>query len=272
MCEPVLQGHARAGKTRFIYTPPAFDRLNPSPVLPNGTLEVDESFLASSLLSTELDDVPVAAAESLPSPELNGIASPLSSSSANPFAASLTSGPTCLIGALDEPVELGDAREDGETMIAMRTAELARLGLFDGSSVIVRGLSERVGRVFAADELFAGPVDALASPLWLYNLGIRSLPAEVSLRPAQARYAPPIAHSITLARICTPTSIQRQNQPLFLAALRDHFAERPRHVSLHDLITVRIDEGLARFTANEETAHRRVAPHSQRLTYTACRR
>jgi len=57
---------------------------------------------------------------------------------------------------------------------------------------------------------------------------------------------PPIAREVTLLKIATPLSTERQLQTTFLTGLKRHFAQKTRVVKTGDLVGIPIDETLGR--------------------------
>lgn len=62
----------------------------------------------------------------------------------------------------------------------------------------------------------------------------------------------PIARSITIARVASPLSINRQYQNLFITSLKSYFDTSRRLVKQGDLIAVTIDTDDSRFALESE--------------------
>ncbi|KAI9663659.1 MAG: peroxisomal assembly protein [Bathelium mastoideum] len=94
--------------------------------------------------------------------------------------------------------------------------------------------------------------NAYLSPVLLVNLGnptylkISALHDTATLRKIPASSSPPPAKEITLLKLATPLSTDRQLQPSLFAGLKRHFEACRRIVKKGDLIGVAIDEALGR--------------------------
>ena len=90
----------------------------------------------------------------------------------------------------------------------------------------------------------------MCSPLLLHNIlsdggevGPQA-PSSIYVHPSpfgSANPPIPVAQSVTIARVASPNSINRQNQSLFLHSLRRYFDAGKRLVKQNDIITVPID-------------------------------
>jgi peroxin-6 len=89
----------------------------------------------------------------------------------------------------------------------------------------------------------------MGSPLLLHNIlsdggefGPRA-PSSIYIRPSPFGANPsiPVARSVTIARVASPNSINRQYQSLFLHSLRRYFDAGKRLVKQNDIIAVSID-------------------------------
>lgn len=90
----------------------------------------------------------------------------------------------------------------------------------------------------------------MGSPLLLHNIlsdgrefGPQG-PSSIYIRPSpfgSANPPIPVARSVTIARVASPNSINRQYQSLFLHSLRRYFDARKRLVKQNDIIAVSID-------------------------------
>ncbi|BGP19899.1 hypothetical protein JCM10213_008627 [Rhodosporidiobolus nylandii] len=315
MAEPVLQGKVVTKQTRLIVLPPAGDAdeddtaEEPAPAVDGSEaededdsfdfdLEIDESFLASSVLTprgrgTSAYPTPLTSPVPPHPNGSNGLALGGFSSessfplSVSPKPAQPQSGTPVVPVPLSHPVpgELltpsPDKDEDDILRAFVATLDLGRLGLFSGDWVVVRPAGEvgkeaeedrregRLVRVFAADEVVDGGSGSSAGsspllhlpPSLLYNLlGPSSLslsvasPPSLLLTPAPS-VSPvlplplPVAASLTLARLASPYSVNKQYQPLFLEGLKEHFQMSRRVVKQGDVIAVGIEEEKVRFFA-----------------------
>ncbi|GAA6037672.1 hypothetical protein JCM8097_002278 [Rhodosporidiobolus ruineniae] len=191
MAEPVLQGKVVKGHTRLLVLPPSGQPADdgtesPAEILVDGSsetedefdFEIDESFLASSVLSPRQHGssaFPTPLTSPLPTALSNGPNAlklgGLTDSTAFPLSAASTSStktsaphagtPVCAV-ALDHPVPTEllvpppDQREDDGARAFVATADLGRLGLFSGDWVVLRPSSGEAGLEERADFAVAG--------------------------------------------------------------------------------------------------------------------
>jgi len=99
------------------------------------------------------------------------------------------------------------------------------------------------------------------SPLLIYNIfGDESKSFAPELYPIHISPSPfgstspaiPIARSVTIARVASPASVNRQYQPLFINSLKNFFETAKRLVKQGDLLAVAIDTDLSRLASEEE--------------------
>ncbi|SCZ94448.1 BZ3500_MvSof-1268-A1-R1_Chr12-2g03905 [Microbotryum saponariae] len=293
MAEPVLQGVLVPGSTRFLVLPPTDEPAS----LPNGSstpnghadhhdlhslddddgaFDIDESFLAASVLSLpRLDgnstpisprDLPGRAPSNY-SPSL----SPFPSHSDGPLSAtraalSRSQNQRALVQAqaLQHPVDSSTLvpqpteGEDETLWVFLGSRDLSRLGLFSGDWALVESegssaltSERRLVQVFVSDELQnvtdeTGVPVALFAPTLLHTLPSKA----VTLVPAALPFQPafPIASSVTVARVASPRSVHRVYQSLFLDGLKGFFKDRQRILKRGDVIAVGICEDMARFS------------------------
>lgn len=90
----------------------------------------------------------------------------------------------------------------------------------------------------------------MGSPLLLHNILSNGggfgpqAPSSIYIRPSpfgSANPPIPVARSVTIARVASPNSINRQYQSLFLRSLRSYFDAGKRLVKRNDIIAVSID-------------------------------
>ena len=107
---------------------------------------------------------------------------------------------------------------------------------------------------------------AYMSPILLYNLGdppylkISPLYNTLTSRKVSASSYPPSAKEITLLKLATPLSTDRQLQPSLFAGLKSHFESRRRTVKEGDLIGISIDEDLGRAVFDSSNADDDLGP------------
>ena len=107
----------------------------------------------------------------------------------------------------------------------------------------------------------------MGSPLLLHNIlsdggefGPQA-PSSIYIRPSpfgSANPPIPVARSVTIARVASPNSINRQYQSLFLHSLRRYFDAGKRLVKQNDIIAVSIDTDSSRWLEgiDEDGDHR----------------
>lgn len=96
----------------------------------------------------------------------------------------------------------------------------------------------------------------MGSPLLLHNilsdegeLGSQT-PSSIYVHPSpfgSANPSIPVARSVTIARVASPNSINRQYQSLFFHSLRKYFDSGKQLVKKNDIIAVSIDTNLSRW-------------------------
>lgn len=100
----------------------------------------------------------------------------------------------------------------------------------------------------------------MGSPLLLHNIisdggefGLQA-PSSIYVRPSpfgSANPTIPVARSVTIARVASPNSTNRQYQSLFLYSLEKYFEAGKRLVKQNDIIAVSIDTDLSRSFESE---------------------
>ena len=108
----------------------------------------------------------------------------------------------------------------------------------------------------------------MGSPLLLHNILSNEgevcpqAPSSIYIRPSpfgSANPPIPVARSVTIARVASPNSINRQYQSLFLNSLRRYFDGGKRLVKQNDIIAVSIDIDSSRWLEGiEDGGDRRV--------------
>ncbi|KAK7466888.1 peroxisomal assembly protein [Stygiomarasmius scandens] len=237
MTEPVLQGYAEE-KTNIIisYSHVSEVRLSNADNLELSSdedegVEIDEAFLASSVVHTSFN--PVSPANSQVSG--GGILNPETNSSDVVFRSEALSNPQ-------------SSSQDSHTLY-LRTVDLGRLGLLNGDWAVAtcrESSKSRLVRVSADDTVVETTGVIKGSPILLYNLNPEHWPSQTSLSVHPSPFGSrepviPIARSVTIARVASPFSINRVYQPLFLQALKDYFRGNRSLVKKGDIIAVGID-------------------------------
>ena len=96
----------------------------------------------------------------------------------------------------------------------------------------------------------------MGSPLLLHNILFDGgefgpqVPSSIFIRPSPfgpANPPIPVARSVTIARVASPNSINRQYQSIFLHSLRSYFDAGKRLVKKNDIIAISIDIDFSRW-------------------------
>ncbi|KAL1674956.1 P-loop containing nucleoside triphosphate hydrolase protein [Schizophyllum commune] len=241
MVEPVLQGRALKGQTRLVVLQP--DEADLDEPTENGAnfededdgFEIDEAFLGSTI-STSQSSVPAG---------VNGFA--LNSNGFLHHNSAFTAIP------LDAP-----ASENDDTTVYVRTADLGRVGVLNGDWGIAQTAgSKRLVKIVSHEGLSPNAGEAHASPVLLHNAGARTSNSSLTLlsSPFGPSQPPvPTARSVTISRVGSPISINKQYQSQYLTKLKQYFEERKRLVKKGDMIALAVDTNVARITQqdNEE--------------------
>ncbi|KDE02293.1 hypothetical protein MVLG_07138 [Microbotryum lychnidis-dioicae p1A1 Lamole] len=291
IAEPVLQGVLVPGSTRFLVLTPTDE---PASLLngsssPNGhgdhhdlhslddddgAFDIDESFLAASVLSLPRLDgtsTPISPRELSDLAPLNSPPSPFPSHGDGPLSPTRSAlfrsqNQRALVQAqaLQRPVDSSTlvpqpTEGEDETLWAfLGSRDLSRVGLFSGDWALVESegssvltSERRLVRVFVSDEL-QNVIDATGAPVALFAPTLlHTLPSKtVTLVPAALPFQTsfPLASSVTVARVASPRSVHRVYQSLFLDGLKGLFKDRQRILKKGDVIAVGICEDMARFS------------------------
>ncbi|KAJ4480455.1 P-loop containing nucleoside triphosphate hydrolase protein [Lentinula edodes] len=231
MLEPVSQGYAEAGRTTFFVT-----SLTDTSEDEDEDGETDTSTLG---LSSDDESVEIShdfLANSVVYPAYN----PISPSISNPKVDLRAEGDLHFrVHALYNPVSI---LHDDYT-VYLRTADLGRLGVLSGDWVVARCPHSRLVKAVADDILVSTSYQAHGSPVLLHNLTQGTL-SSISLHPSpfgSREPSIPIAHSVTIARVASPLSINKAYQKSFLEALKTHFSLGKRLIKQGDVVAVGID-------------------------------
>jgi peroxin-6 len=280
MLEPVLQGYARKGSTRFYVTfaDSSSEHLSPEDIEagdesesdPDG-IEIDECFLASSILHSGQNMTPLSPRETVTDRLRNTNVEP-----GEPTTSHLE------FRFRTEPLPVPMSEFQDDCSLYLRTSDLGRIGILNGdwvrfllclslSRIFImarRLLSIRVGhqvivlfkymhatiwctlREIYNFELVGLHADlvptrgtAMGSPLLLHN--IHPMPrSQISVQASpfgSNQPVIPIARNVTIARVASPISVDRTYQPMFLRFLKAHVASMRRLVKQGDLIAISLD-------------------------------
>ncbi|KDR81364.1 hypothetical protein GALMADRAFT_239217 [Galerina marginata CBS 339.88] len=251
MLEPVLQGYAQRGTTKlFLLSSQGSPELSAPSVGEEfakndtddafslqDTIEIDEDFLGSSVLGPPL------------LPDQGALA--------NKSQKDEPSSNTYLCKSLPS---VCDAQSDPCTLY-LRTADLGKIGILSGDWAIagVKPSNSRLVRVVANDELVKSPGFMMGSPMLIHNIFAdetysSSLP-EIYIRPSpfgSFNPAMPTARTVTIARVASPTSINRQYQQLFVNSLKEYFESGKRLMKQGDILVVMIDTDFSRLNPEQD--------------------
>ncbi|KAL1730041.1 P-loop containing nucleoside triphosphate hydrolase protein [Schizophyllum commune] len=241
MVEPVLQGRALKGQTRLVVLQPDEADLHES--TENGAnfededdgFEIDEAFLGST----------ISASQSSVSAGVNGVAS-----NSNGF---MHHNSVFTAIPLDTP-----ASEDDDTALYVRTADLGRVGVLNGDWGIAQTAgSKRLVKIVSHEALSpnANAGEAHASPVLLHNAGARTSNSNITLLSSPLGPSPPpvpTARSVTISRVGSPVSNNKQYQSQCLHKLKQYFEERKRLVKKGDVIALAIDTNAARSAQQDD--------------------
>ncbi|KAJ3843702.1 AAA-domain-containing protein [Lentinula raphanica] len=226
MLEPVVQGYTEAGQTTFFITSAEIGEEELEVLSSDDeSVEINQDFLANSVVYPSFNPTsPMPNADDGTRIEDNLL---------------FESHP------LTHPVFTLD---DNHT-VYLRTADLGRLGVLSGDWVVARcseSIHPRLVKAVAEDDLVPSLCQTYGSPVLLHNL-VREKhlsPPSISLHPSPFGSRPPsvpIARSVTIARVASPSSINKQYQSSFLDALKAHFSIGRHLVQQGDLVAVGID-------------------------------
>lgn len=258
MVEPVLQGFAQRGITRFIITlnnHPDGDVMIADTAVQDESdddgIEIDEGFLANAAFSspifTLVDNQQMSRDGHLP---VSGSDRTNAAGSEIAFR----------IKPLSEAV---DVSRDHCT-VYLRTADLGRAGFLNGDWAMAsssNALKYRLVRIIANDDVVDTIGTVAGSPLLLYNIcsdsfGLFEVTTLITLRPSpfgSRQPAIPIARTVTIARVASPVAVDRAYQALFLRSLKSFFDSAKRLVKNGDVIAVSLDTDAIHHEANAES-------------------
>ncbi|KAK7023801.1 peroxisomal biogenesis factor 6, partial [Favolaschia claudopus] len=217
MLDPVMQGCARKGETKFILT---LD-ITSHPDESDGEsdvegFEIGQDFLAPSIFNSSQ----VAASPTQDHKPVLFECRALTESNSSPYE---------------------------DCTLYLRTTELGRVGGLNGDWLVVHSVNSRLVRVVADDTLVTSNGIVHASPVLIHNICpslASSSPRTLSLHPSpfgSGQPAIPTAKAITIARVASPISVDRAYQPSFLRSLKAYFNGSKRLIKNGDIIAVPVD-------------------------------
>ncbi|KAI5900026.1 AAA-domain-containing protein [Schizophyllum commune H4-8] len=238
MMEPVLQGRAVKGQTRLVVLQP--DEADLDEPTNHGAnfededdgFEIDEAFLGNT----------ISASQSSASAGVNDVT--LNSNGFLHHNSVFTAVP------LDAP-----ASEDDDVTIYVRTSDLGRVGVLNGDWGITQAAGGKRLVKITSHEAMSPNGEAHASPVLLHNAGVRTSDSQLTLlsSPFGPSHPPiPTARSVTISRVGSPISINKQYQSQYLGKLKQYFEERKRLVKKGDMIALAIDTNAARTQQDSE--------------------
>ncbi|KAI9491641.1 P-loop containing nucleoside triphosphate hydrolase protein [Zychaea mexicana] len=166
-----------------------------------------------------------------------------------------------------------DSQQDDESRVYIGVKDLARCGVFSGNWVLVSSTDSkksRLCRVFGVDALDDMEDDneeddhtrsvVFVPPVLYFNLGLPLPPSSadnatlcltrLTVPPPAA--GPPVASEVSIARVASPTSMDKGLQSPLLEALKQWFEDKDRILCEGDLIAVPLDEESVRLRARDD--------------------
>ncbi|KAF7722547.1 peroxisomal assembly protein [Apophysomyces ossiformis] len=149
--------------------------------------------------------------------------------------------------------------DDDESRVFVHVKDLARCGVFSGDWVLVSASDpkkSRLCRVYAIvdnDSEDAKKSIVYIPPVLYYNLGSNPT-GKVFLThlTVPSPDGPPLAGAVSIARIASPSSMDKHLQAPFLEALKQWFEDKQRIVCEGDVIAVCLDEESTRLRPSED--------------------
>ncbi|KAI8061520.1 P-loop containing nucleoside triphosphate hydrolase protein [Gilbertella persicaria] len=160
--------------------------------------------------------------------------------------------------------------DDDESRVYVGIKDLAQCGVFSGDWVLVSGNNpkkSRLCRVYGIDDIPENQGMVHLPPALYFNLDLPLPPASVEdTRITVTRVdspsleGPPIATSVTVARIASPASMDKALQLAFLESLKAWFEAKERIVCKDDVIAICLNEDSVRLKPLEEESNGQVLP------------
>ncbi|KAI8377091.1 P-loop containing nucleoside triphosphate hydrolase protein [Choanephora cucurbitarum] len=152
--------------------------------------------------------------------------------------------------------------DDDESRIYIDIQDLAQCGVFSGDWVLVSGNNpkrSRLCRVYGIDNEAGNQGIAFLPPPLYFNLDLPLPPAPIDEAKitvtrihANGTENPPVASSVTIARIASPASMDKAFQSVFLESLKAWFEAKERIVCKGDVIAISLNEDSARLKPQDE--------------------
>ncbi|KAJ7231442.1 P-loop containing nucleoside triphosphate hydrolase protein [Mycena haematopus] len=219
MLEPVIQGYAQKGETKFILTLDTSSQPDETDGDDAEGFEIDEDFLAPAMLDSS-----------------QVMLNPTNDNKPITFECQ------SLVESRSSPYE--------DCTLYLRTIDLGRVGALNGDWLVVQSCgssNRRLVRVIADGSLVTSNGIVQASPVLLHNIcpvSPSSPPRTLSLHSSpfgSGQPAIPTAKAVTIARVASPISVDRAYQSSFLRSLKAYFNNSKRLVKHGDLIAVGVD-------------------------------
>ncbi|KAI8974404.1 P-loop containing nucleoside triphosphate hydrolase protein [Pilobolus umbonatus] len=147
--------------------------------------------------------------------------------------------------------------EDEESRVFMDVKDLVRCGVFSGEWALVSANNpkkSRLCKVYGIDDV-NGLHKIYLSPSLYFNL---DLPPNEESKVTVTRVhsppteGPPVASAITIARVASPSSMDKNLQSSFLDSLKHWFEEKERILCKGDVIGIGLNEEDARINPTDE--------------------
>ncbi|KAF8876037.1 AAA-domain-containing protein [Gymnopilus junonius] len=269
LLEPVRQGVARRGTTNILLLSSFDSTASLAPSVDDepsqGTMsldfdsqdaiEIDEGFLASSLFGPTYE-----------TPSLLGDYDTLHETQ-DRYESSL--GRRFTSRSLRAPC----SPSDDHCTLYVRTTDLGKIGILSGDWAIAyaKVSNPRLVRIEANDNVVISPGIACGSPLFLHNTFADQsetpflMSPAIYIRPSTFGFLGPTiptARTVTVARVASPLSTNRQYQPLFINSLKAYFDSGKRLVKQGDLLAVAIDTDFSRLNPDKDIGSHGLLPES----------
>ncbi|CAO3689435.1 unnamed protein product [Rhizopus microsporus] len=163
------------------------------------------------------------------------------------------------------------ANEDDENRIFMKLKDLASCGLFSGDWALVSAndpKKSRLCKIYGVDDILEEGDVVYLSPTLYFNLNLPLPPestsaAKITVTRVQEvpERGPPVSSAVTIARVASPTSMDKALQSICLDSLKQWFEQKERIVCKGDIIAIPINEDMARLRSSEDESSFKPSTH-----------
>ncbi|KAG1151472.1 hypothetical protein G6F37_001953 [Rhizopus arrhizus] len=151
---------------------------------------------------------------------------------------------------------LPNPQEDDENRVFMRIKDLAKCNIFSGDWVLVSAnepKKSRLCKIYGVEDALEDQDIVYIPPALYFNLELPLAPTpveNVKITITRVENPPsdgaPISSAVTIARVASPTSMDKALQSVCLDSLKQWFEQKERIVCKGDVIAVPINEDSAR--------------------------